>query len=99
MPRSPQELYEIVSLIGELMPALPATGLFSADTLLKKHPSLTLGEEEVTWQWKDDKGNWKSYSPMDSRIVEVSFKFNVNYCFNRLSMGRAFNHLVIGSIF
>ena len=55
------------------MPALPATGLFSVDTLLKKHPSLTLGEEEVTWQWKDDKGNWKSYSPMDSRIVEVRY--------------------------
>ena len=73
VPRSPQELYEIVSLIGELMPALPATGLFSVDTLLKKHPSLTLGEEEVTWQWKDDKGNWKSYSPMDSRIVEVRY--------------------------
>jgi len=55
----------------ELLPALPSTGLFAVDALLKKHPSVALHEEEVTWQWKDDKGCWKSYGAMDSRIIEV----------------------------
>lgn len=61
-------------LTRELMPALPTTGLFSVNSLLMKHPSLALGEQEVTWQWKDDKGVWQSYSPIDSRIIEVNYK-------------------------
>uniref|UniRef100_A0A8D8MAI1 E3 ubiquitin-protein ligase n=1 Tax=Cacopsylla melanoneura TaxID=428564 RepID=A0A8D8MAI1_9HEMI len=32
--RSPQELYEITCLIGELMPRLPTDGLFAVDSLL-----------------------------------------------------------------
>ncbi len=36
VPRSPQELYEITSLIGELMPRLPSDGLFSVDAWLTK---------------------------------------------------------------
>ena len=34
--RSPQELYEIVSIIGEIMPKLPSTGVFAIDDVLKK---------------------------------------------------------------
>ena len=53
------------------MPALPTTGLFTIDVLLKKHPSLVMFDEDVSWQWKDDKGSWRSYSPIDNRIIEV----------------------------
>jgi len=55
------------------MPALPTNGLFTVDALLRKHPSLALGEQEVIWQWKDDKGTWRNYSPIDSRIIEVGW--------------------------
>ena len=34
IPRSPQELYEMVSLIGELVPPLPGDGVFAVDALL-----------------------------------------------------------------
>ena len=34
VPRSPQELYEMVSLVGELLPALPGDGVFAIDALL-----------------------------------------------------------------
>ena len=34
--RSPQELYEITSLIGELMPRLPTDGFFAVDVWLTK---------------------------------------------------------------
>ena len=32
--RSPQELYEMVSLVGELLPPLPGDGVFAVDALL-----------------------------------------------------------------
>ena len=34
VPRSHQELYEMVSLIGELLPPLPGDGVFAVDALL-----------------------------------------------------------------
>ncbi|CAG0903219.1 unnamed protein product, partial [Cyprideis torosa] len=65
--RNPQELYEIVSLVGELMPALPNRGVFSIDSCLSKSgpPSV------VTWEWRDDRGEWHPYSPADCKIIEV----------------------------
>ena len=53
------------------MPALPTTGLFTIDALLKKHPSMVMYDEDVSWQWKDDKGTWRPYSAIDNRVIEV----------------------------
>lgn len=68
--RSPQELYEITSLIGELMPRLPTDGFFAVDVWLTK-PS-TVHYDAVQWQWRDDRGSWHAYSAIDSRIVEAA---------------------------
>lgn len=65
-----QELYEITSLIGELMPRLPTDGLFTVDVWLAK-PS-TVHYDAVQWQWRDDRGSWHAYSAIDSRIVEAA---------------------------
>ncbi|KAK7602929.1 hypothetical protein V9T40_006903 [Parthenolecanium corni] len=73
--RSPQELYEIVCLIGELMPKLPSQGMFAIDSLLEKSsplPGSNLQDLPIVWQWKDDRSQWHPYSPMDCRIVEAS---------------------------
>ena len=34
IPRSPQELFEITCLVGELLPGLPGDGVFAVDALL-----------------------------------------------------------------
>lgn len=68
--RTPQELHELVSLIGELMPKLPTDGIFTVDALLKKGP--LLNTDSVQWQWKDDAGNWHPYSTIDSRMIEAA---------------------------
>ncbi|XP_013418116.1 E3 ubiquitin-protein ligase TRIP12 isoform X2 [Lingula anatina] len=68
--RTPQELYEIVCLIGELMPSLPNDGVFSVDSLLRK--GCTTNTDAVIWQWRDDRGIWHPYSLIDSRIIEAS---------------------------
>lgn len=73
--RSPQELYEIVCLIGELMPKLPSHGMFAVDSLLEKPsplPGSNLQDLPVVWQWKDDGSQWHAYSPIDCRIIEAS---------------------------
>ncbi|RZF46922.1 hypothetical protein LSTR_LSTR013234 [Laodelphax striatellus] len=79
--RSPQELYEITSLIGELMPRLPQDGIFAVDSLLERSggggggvppAGSTLSSDAVCWQWRDDRGLWHSYSPIDSRIIEAA---------------------------
>ncbi|GAB6020162.1 Ubiquitin-protein ligase [Chamberlinius hualienensis] len=68
--RSPQELYELTSLIGELMPKLPTDGIFQVDGVLSK-PSVQ-PQNTVTWQWKDDRDLWHSYGAVDSRILEAA---------------------------
>ena len=68
--RSPQELYEITSLIAELMPKLPTDGIFAVEALFNKQSFAQL--DEVVWQWKDDNGVWQSYNQMDSRLLESS---------------------------
>ncbi|XP_066540723.1 E3 ubiquitin-protein ligase TRIP12 isoform X4 [Hoplias malabaricus] len=68
VPRSPQELYELTSLICELMPCLPREGIFAVDAMLKKGSAHTT--EGAVWQWRDDRGLWHPYNRIDSRIIE-----------------------------
>ncbi|XP_054649230.1 E3 ubiquitin-protein ligase TRIP12 isoform X4 [Dunckerocampus dactyliophorus] len=70
VPRSPQELYELTSLICELMPCLPREGIFAVDVMLKKGSAQTT--EGVIWQWRDDRGLWHPYNRIDSRIIETA---------------------------
>ncbi|XP_043926988.1 E3 ubiquitin-protein ligase TRIP12 isoform X2 [Protopterus annectens] len=70
IPRSPQELYELTSLICELMPCLPKEGIFSVDTMLKKGNSQNA--DGALWQWRDDRGLWHPYNRIDSRIIEAA---------------------------
>jgi len=72
--RTPQELYEIVCLIGELMPKLPTDGLFAVEGMLRKGPEQPA--DAVAWQWLDDHGIWHSYSLIDSRIIEAAHQTN-----------------------
>lgn len=68
--RSPQELYELTSLICELMPCLPREGIFAVDAMLKKGSAQTT--EGAIWQWRDDRGLWHPYNRIDSRIIETA---------------------------
>jgi E3 ubiquitin-protein ligase TRIP12 len=69
--RNPQELYEITSLVAELMPPLPADGIFAVDALLARPGALI--RDPVLWQWQDDKGTWHTYGFNDCRVVEAAF--------------------------
>jgi E3 ubiquitin-protein ligase TRIP12 len=86
--RSPQELYEIVSIVGEIMPALPHTGIFSIDEVLKK-ASLQHQNENVMWQWKDENEIWRPYMAIDSRIVEAAYVQEEDECVLN-TMGRTY---------
>ena len=68
--RNPQELYEITSLVAELMPPLPADGIFAVDALLVR-PGAYI-RDPVLWQWQDDKGNWHTYGYNDCRLIEAA---------------------------
>jgi E3 ubiquitin-protein ligase TRIP12 len=70
--RTPQESYEIVCLIGELLPRLPTDGLFTIDALLRRSP--VSANNDVLWQWKDDHGTWRHYTGIDCRILEAAFQ-------------------------
>uniref|UniRef100_A0A8D3BEH7 E3 ubiquitin-protein ligase n=1 Tax=Scophthalmus maximus TaxID=52904 RepID=A0A8D3BEH7_SCOMX len=70
VPRSPQELYELTSLICELMPCLPREGIFAVDLMLKKGSAQTT--EGAIWQWRDDRALWHPYNRIDSRIIETA---------------------------
>ena len=63
-------MFEITSLIGELMPRLPSDGIFSVDNLLTKQTGVQT--DTILWQWKDDRGLWHPYSAIDSRIIEAA---------------------------
>lgn len=63
--RNPQELYEITSLISELIPPLPADGIFAVDALLAKPGAYV--RDPVIWQWQDDRGVWHTYGFNDCR--------------------------------
>ncbi|XP_045199519.2 E3 ubiquitin-protein ligase TRIP12-like isoform X2 [Mercenaria mercenaria] len=85
--RTPQELYEIVCLIGELLPVLPSDGIFAIDNLMRKG-SLT-HVDAVIWQWKDDRNMWHSYSPIDSKIIEAAHQSGEDEV-SLSTMGRAY---------
>lgn len=85
--RSPSELYEITCLIGELMPRLPNDGIFSVDALLER--SGTNSQDAVSWQWRDEKGVWRSYSAIDSRIIEAAH-LNSDEEISLSTMGRTY---------
>ena len=60
----------------ELLPRLPTDGIFAVDGSARKSLVQCRGES-VSWQWKDDRGHWRPYSLVDSRIIEVSHSSNV----------------------
>lgn len=64
-------LYGMTSFldIRELLPKLPSDGVFAIDAMLRKGPNLH--NEAVLWQWQDDRAIWHSYTPIDSKIIEV----------------------------
>ncbi|KAL0895540.1 hypothetical protein ABMA27_011643 [Loxostege sticticalis] len=70
LPRLPQELYEITCLIGELMPRLPTDGIFAVDAHLDR-PWSAPTDRTAHWQWRDDRGVWRSYSWAESRALEA----------------------------
>lgn len=70
--RTPQELYEITSLIAELMPRLSKTGIFSINKLLEREAPTP--QDAVVWSWRDDRGNWHRYNTNDNRIIETSHR-------------------------
>jgi E3 ubiquitin-protein ligase TRIP12 len=85
--RSPSELFEITCLIGELMPRLPNDGIFSVDALLER--SSANSQDAVQWQWRDEKGVWRSYSAIDSRIIEAAH-LNSDEEISLSTMGRTY---------
>jgi hypothetical protein len=85
--RSPSELYEITCLIGELMPRLPNDGIFCVDALLERSGSNS--QDAVQWQWRDEKGVWRSYSAIDSRIIEAAH-LNSDEEISLSTMGRTY---------
>ncbi|KAL4220729.1 Ubiquitin-protein ligase [Mactra antiquata] len=85
--RTPQELYEIVCLIGELLPILPSSGIFAIDSLMRKGSLSHI--DSVLWQWKDDRNIWHSYSPIDSKIIEAAHQSGEEEV-SLSAMGRAY---------
>jgi len=71
VPRSPQELYEITCLVGEMLPPLPGDGVFAVDALLASPGAMV--RDPVAWQWQDDRGVWHTYGYNDCRSMEVAF--------------------------
>ena len=76
LPRTPQELHEIVSLIGEMVPRLPTDEpLFQVDQFFRAsqgHESNVDGP--VLWYWQDDQGQLSPYSAQDSRTIENAWQ-------------------------
>ncbi|XP_013111549.2 E3 ubiquitin-protein ligase TRIP12 isoform X2 [Stomoxys calcitrans] len=85
--RSPSELYEITCLIGELMPRLPTDGIFVVDALLDR-PTINT-QDQVQWQWRDDRGTWHNYSAIDSRMIEAAH-LNSEDEFSLSTLGRTY---------
>lgn len=85
--RSPSELFEITCLIGELMPRLPNDGIFCVDALLER--SGANSQDAIQWQWRDEKGVWRLYSAIDSRIIEAAH-LNSDEEISLSTMGRTY---------
>uniref|UniRef100_A0A1B6CDK3 E3 ubiquitin-protein ligase n=1 Tax=Clastoptera arizonana TaxID=38151 RepID=A0A1B6CDK3_9HEMI len=86
--RSPQELYEMTCLIAELMPRLPRDGIFTVDSLLERVIPVALADT-VAWQWRDDRGLWHPYTPVDSRILEAAHQSGEDEI-SLLTLGRTY---------
>ncbi|XP_068981584.1 E3 ubiquitin-protein ligase TRIP12 [Bombus flavifrons] len=71
VPRSPQEWFEITCLIEELMPSLPTDGIFSVNSLLERTSNQ---QENVHWEWRDERHCCHPFSTIDSRIIEMAFQ-------------------------
>ncbi|CAK9822921.1 E3 ubiquitin-protein ligase TRIP12 [Anthophora retusa] len=71
VPRSPQEWFEITCLIEELMPPLPTDGIFSVNSLLERTSNQ---QENVHWEWRDERHCCHPFSTIDSRIIETAFR-------------------------
>lgn len=56
------------------MPQLPNDGIFSVDAYSIKQVNQL--SSEVTWQWKDDRGLWHNYNPIDNRMLEAASHAN-----------------------
>jgi E3 ubiquitin-protein ligase TRIP12 len=74
--RTPQELYEIVSLIGEMIPRLPIDEpLFQVDQLFRVGRGYDANANGYAlWHWQDDQGQLRPYSLQDSRAIEQAWQ-------------------------
>ncbi|CAF0743765.1 unnamed protein product [Brachionus calyciflorus] len=86
--RSPQELYEIVSIIGEILPKLPQNGIFSIDETLRK-ASMSHQNDSVIWHWKDENEILRPYTSIDSKIIEAAYIQEEDECILN-TMGRTY---------
>lgn len=75
--RTPQELYELVSLIGEMLPRLPKDDpLFQVDQLFRRSALSNRTYDPssngyVVWHWQDDQGNARHSMSSTESIVNV----------------------------
>ncbi|KAF7989932.1 hypothetical protein HCN44_008606 [Aphidius gifuensis] len=69
--RSPQELFEITCLIEELMPTLPNDGIFYVNNLIERNKNTN---ENVHWEWRDERHCCHKFSTIDSRIIEMAYQ-------------------------
>ena len=77
--RTSQELYEIVAIIGEVMPRLPRTGLFAVDEVLRQTHAAN-HSERVRWQWRDEREVWRPYTAADSHAIESAYARDESEC-------------------
>jgi E3 ubiquitin-protein ligase TRIP12 len=84
--RSPQEFYELTSLVSEMMPRLPKDGIFKVDSLLLRQQSYSI---QAVWQYKDERGVWHSYDAADNKILEAGHSTGEEEV-NLASMGHNF---------
>ncbi|UJR37286.1 hypothetical protein I4U23_029995 [Adineta vaga] len=76
IPHSPQEIYEIVSLIGEMLPRLPSDdALFQVNQLFQGRKDFDVNSQGyILWHWQDDQGQLCSYSFQDSQTIEQAWQ-------------------------
>lgn len=70
--RTPQELYEITTLIAELMPRLPNDGIFEVNHLLDRDANSS--QESIIWLWRDERGAWQRYGVIENKMIESAHR-------------------------
>ncbi|KAL5476128.1 hypothetical protein EMCRGX_G026036 [Ephydatia muelleri] len=68
--RSPNEIYEILSLTSELLPPLPKDGIFQIDEIMS---TKRLSMIPVQWQWQESDGTWRDYGTFENRLFEAGY--------------------------